>query len=150
MSNQKGNWRDYVSADTSAMFKELENRKSKEKKMKRFRFLSSIGLCTSVFLYLAYFQLVILKEAAGNTTDVLKKAFDPFNVSMLFIVIGFVILFRHYTYKTDEAKKKFDSLRSETIDRTSTGWTASAEAELRATISKEYAEKEINLIYKSK
>lgn len=146
----QGGWKEYVSTDISIMLEELESRKRKESGFKQKRFLAAIATMGSLIAYMGYLNFFILEGAAGQVTGILKGAFQPVSGGILLSVVGCFIMFRHFSAKSEEAKKKFDTLRHEAIDRMSTRWTASAEAELRATLSEEFRKKDINLVYKSK
>lgn len=140
-----------ISEDTKRLLDMLREKKTeldKYKRVKGFWMGVTVGMG---FLSLYVFYYYILLPLPSNSILIFKKITEhSLGISLLIGVLSSHFLSKYYTDKHQKAKKKYDDLRYEAIDRFSGNWLKSKEAKIIDTISAEMKQKYgINLTSKT-
>ncbi|MBD0381391.1 DUF2663 family protein [Paenibacillus sedimenti] len=146
------NWSEFnLSGDTQKLIEELIERKDKWDKLKNLRgfyFLVTAGIC---FIFAYAFYRHILVVSGGNVMAMLGILLgNKYVLFSLLLSIAAAVFTRNVLTKVEKAKKKYESLREETIDKLEYSWHINMSSENRGQLSAYMKTKyDINLRYKS-
>jgi hypothetical protein len=146
------NWSELnLSEDTKKMLEDLIERKKKWERRKKVRFFC-FALTTGLCYFFAYtFYLNIMLGSGGNVMAMLDMIFSYRQVTFSFLAsILSIMVARNEVNKAEKAKKKYENLREEAIDKLDSSWLRNVKSETREQVSKFMkVQYDINLVYKS-
>ncbi|MCM3628715.1 YpbF family protein [Paenibacillus glycanilyticus] len=141
-------WRDLIPNDAKKTFETLIDRKRKLDTFKS-RAAASALLCLLCFLLFAVVYYRNIGTSNGSFASLLEGIMN--SSFLIFLIAVFIVSFV-YLYvlakEIDKAKKKYETLRMETIDKFDTTWLKSINFETRSEISIEMNQYDINIDYK--
>ncbi|QAY66800.1 DUF2663 family protein [Paenibacillus protaetiae] len=142
-------WRDHVSDDAKFMIDALVERKTK---LDRLRAIATI---TVILFSVSFFPLAtsFYKHTKTSKEDILnlfEGLFSHFfNFILILASITSLLCLHYLSQEISTAKKKYDTLRFEAIDRFYTSWHKTNGSALRDEISLYLKEKGINFVHKA-
>ncbi|MEW9698369.1 DUF2663 family protein [Paenibacillus sp. SI8] len=146
------NWSELnLSYDTQKLLEDLIDRKEKWDRLKKsqlFYLMAAAGLC---LLFARTFYLNMMLGSGGNTIAMLDILLSNKSVLFTFIAsVAAIIYVRNEVNKVEKAKKKYESLREEAIDKLDSSWLRNVKSETREHVSAYMKVKhDINIVYKS-
>ncbi len=145
------NWSELnMSEDSVKVFQELIERKEKLESSKRFRVIYLVFTgCLALFFAYSFYRTVMV-GSGGNTMAMLDALFsDKKMLYTLALSVAAMLFTKNVLYRVEKAKKKYDTLREETIDRLEYSWSFHMSQEMRDQLSSYMKERhDINLRYK--
>jgi type III secretory pathway component EscU len=140
-----------ISEDAQKMLNTLEERKQKMDNLKKRRDCLFIFLFLLITAFIVYFYLTTFSSTTNTPLSLLNKLTE--NSLNMFLLIAVVTLYTYsiqYAGKAEKAKKKYEDLRVEVIDRLYSTWIKTKHSDMRDEISRNMNDKGINVRYKSK
>ncbi|CAM3274769.1 DUF2663 domain-containing protein [Paenibacillus lupini] len=141
-------WREQVPSDAKITFDKLIDRKKKLDTNKS-RAAACALLCLFCFLLFAVAYYKFIGTSNGSFASLFEGIMN--SSFLIFLIAVFIVSFV-YLYvlakEIDKAKKKYETLRNETIDKFDTTWLKSINFETRNEISLEMNTYDINIDYK--
>ncbi|MCK9860284.1 DUF2663 family protein [Paenibacillus sp. ATY16] len=141
-------WRELVPNDARKTFETLIDRKRKWENCKSRAVFCAL-LCLFCFLM---FGIVYFRNI-GTIHGSFAKLYESIMSSsfLIFLLAVFIVSFVYLYWlakEIDKAKKKYETLRIETVDKFDTTWLKSINFETRSEISIEMNSYDINIDYK--
>ncbi|MFD0694657.1 DUF2663 family protein [Paenibacillus sp. GCM10027628] len=146
------NWSELdLSGDTQKLLEELIERKEKWDKLKKLRSFYFVITGVICFIFAFAFNRNIMVGSNGNVMAMLGLLLaNRYVLLSLLLSIASAMFMRNVITKVEKAKKKYESLREETIDKLEYSWkinmTSSTKDQISRAMKKIY---DINLVYKS-
>jgi hypothetical protein len=140
-----------ISEDTQKILQTLEERKDKMDTLKKRRDRMFIFSFLLIATFIVYFYLTTLSSASNNPLGILNNLVE--NSLNMFFLLAVITLYTYsiqYARKAEKAKKKYEDLRVEVIDRLYSTWIKTKNSDVRDEISRDMAGKGINVRYKTK
>jgi hypothetical protein len=140
-----------LSEDTQKMLDTLEERKATMDILKKRRDRLFIFLFLLITTCIVYFYLTIFSSATHSPLSILNKLTEN-SLNMFFILaaISLYIYSIQFAKKAEKAKKKYEDLRVEVIERLYSTWIKTQHSDMRDEISRYLNDKGINVRFKSK
>ncbi|GLX67753.1 DUF2663 family protein [Paenibacillus glycanilyticus] len=141
-------WRELIPNDAKKTLDTLIDRKRKLETFKsRAAFCALLCLFCFLLFAIAYYRNIgtLHGSFASLYEGIVGSSFLLFLLSVF--IVSFVYLYV-LAKEIDKAKKKYDTLREETIDKFDTTWLKSINFETRSEISIEMNSYDINIDYK--
>ncbi|NEW07703.1 DUF2663 family protein [Paenibacillus sp. SYP-B3998] len=140
-----------LSEDTSKMLDELQERKIKLDKLRSsLPIYVMVAACLCVYFTLIFYRTILI-SSGGNVMAMLDMLLA--NRYMVFSLLGcitFVMMMRNVMSKIETAKKKYENLRVETIDKLDHSCLINSDSQTRDQVSSLMKVKhDINLVYKN-
>lgn len=141
-------WRDLIPNDARKTFDTLIDRKKKLDNCK-----SRAAFCALLCLFCFLLFGIVYYRNIGTIHGSFASLYEGVaNNSFLLLLLSVFIVSFVYLYvlakEIDKAKKKYETLREETVDRFDTTWRKSISFEIRNEISREMNSYDINIDYK--
>jgi Sec-independent protein secretion pathway component TatC len=140
-----------LSEDTQKMLHTLEERKATMDILKKRRDRLFIFLFLLITTCIVYFYLTTFSSATHSPLSILNKLTE--NSLNMFFILAAISLYTYsiqFAKKTEKAKKKYEDLRVEVIERLYSTWIKTQHSDMRDEISRYLNDKGINVRYKSK
>jgi Sec-independent protein secretion pathway component TatC len=140
-----------ISEDTQNMLNTLKDRKEKMDTLKKRQNRLFIFLFLIISAFIVYFYMTTLSSTTNSPINILNKLTE--NSLNMFLILAVITLYTYsiqYARKTEKAKKKYEDLRVEVIERFYSTWIKTQHSDIRDEISRKMNDIGINVRYKSK